>query len=454
MGWVRAARVRVKAAAARPDSVGVVADDLTGALECGAALLGAGFQSYVGVDPEGNDDLFPKAVLGGALSVNTATRLAASSTAQGRVFSMTSRLRELGYQFLYKKLDSTLRGQVGREVAAFMEGGRSARCLVAGAHPRLGRAWVGDQVVLSGDAEGWGSGAWVMEGRVGSGSVPTIEGIVTEGMDRRWKHVRCAEITGLHDALRLFDLLRGAGVEVITCEAEREEQLRWAAAAALETGYALAGSGGLLEELGRVWEPVRRAGLAGVGEGPTLDAEEARKAKPQGCVVVIGSQSALAQRQERALMEAGRLGHISVSAQLVEAAGWRGAGDYHRCMDAISQGLDDATVVVIGSGHDPGLQIGGERATSGGMSCCAQALAVLARERRVASVVVVGGETAYSICTAMGVHLLVPISEANGVVYSRVPELPGLAMATKAGGFGNEGTLEEIVRVMLERRIP
>lgn len=97
----------------------VLADDLTGALECGALLEGA--VVTLGAPPET-----------GAAVIDTETRHAAPAEAAARVRALA---KQFPAELIYKKTDSTLRGNIGAELAGLPVG----RIHYAPAYPRLGR---------------------------------------------------------------------------------------------------------------------------------------------------------------------------------------------------------------------------------------------------------------------------------------------------------------------------
>lgn len=108
----------------------VLADDLTGALECGALLEGA--VVTLGAPPET-----------GAAVVDTETRHASPGEAAARVRTLA---QYFPAELIYKKTDSTLRGNIGAELAALPP----LRIHYAPAYPRLGRTVRGGRLYVDG----------------------------------------------------------------------------------------------------------------------------------------------------------------------------------------------------------------------------------------------------------------------------------------------------------------
>jgi uncharacterized protein YgbK (DUF1537 family) len=126
----------------------IIADDLTGAADCGAACAAHGLDAVVVLDDSGG---IPHAEVV-AFDANTRAMtptLAAAETA--RI------VREYPARIVYKKIDSTLRGNVGVEVAAALEAYRSmghpeAVAVVAPAFPAMGRTTKGGRMYAHGEA--------------------------------------------------------------------------------------------------------------------------------------------------------------------------------------------------------------------------------------------------------------------------------------------------------------
>lgn len=105
-----------------------LADDLTGALETGARFAAEGIAAPVTVaaDPD-------------AVVIDTETRHLAPAAAAARVFELASAARARGVRLIYKKTDSTLRGNIAAELGALLAAWPGARAVYAPAYPAMGR---------------------------------------------------------------------------------------------------------------------------------------------------------------------------------------------------------------------------------------------------------------------------------------------------------------------------
>lgn len=112
--------------------IGVIADDLTGAAELGAVGVRHGLDAEIVRmgDPSGTADL---------VCVDTDSRSCEPATAARRAGRAARLLQLAGARWIYKKVDSVLRGQVTAEVEAVMRQLHLGRALLLPANPSLGR---------------------------------------------------------------------------------------------------------------------------------------------------------------------------------------------------------------------------------------------------------------------------------------------------------------------------
>jgi len=130
----------------------IIADDLTGAADCGAACAAHGLDAVVVLDDSAG---IPRAEV---VAVDANTRAMTPTVAAAE----TARIvREYPARIVYKKIDSTLRGNVGVEIAAALEaycemGYPEAVTVVAPAFPAMGRTTKGGRMYVHGEVVGAG----------------------------------------------------------------------------------------------------------------------------------------------------------------------------------------------------------------------------------------------------------------------------------------------------------
>ena len=102
----------------------VIADDLTGAADCGVACASHGLHTLLVLGDSG-DNVDSEALANAeALSVDGDTRRLPSNEAAAETTRLLRRYARDGETLIYKKLDSTMRGNVGAELAAMLEARR------------------------------------------------------------------------------------------------------------------------------------------------------------------------------------------------------------------------------------------------------------------------------------------------------------------------------------------
>jgi uncharacterized protein YgbK (DUF1537 family) len=112
--------------------IGVVADDLTGAAEVGAMGLRHRLVAQVVVEGGVSDGAH-------LVSIDTDSRSCSPEEAGRRAAAGAGVLSQAGAAWMYKKVDSVLRGPVAAELEAVMKKLQFARTLLVPANPGLGR---------------------------------------------------------------------------------------------------------------------------------------------------------------------------------------------------------------------------------------------------------------------------------------------------------------------------
>ncbi len=113
-----------------PD-LALIADDLTGSLDTGLQFRKKGLTTLVPLDW---NQRLPKAQ---ALVLNTHSRNLPGDIAYRKVYRICRRLRA---RAIYKKIDSTMRGNVGREALAILDAQKIDKAIVVPTVPVMGRA--------------------------------------------------------------------------------------------------------------------------------------------------------------------------------------------------------------------------------------------------------------------------------------------------------------------------
>jgi uncharacterized protein YgbK (DUF1537 family) len=373
----------------------VVADDLTGAADSAVAFARRGVPTRVTFDlpsaPEGTE----------VVAVDTDTRRAHPADAARAVTDAVAAARPARVTF--KKIDSTLRGNIAAETGAVLRGADAALALCAPAFPGTGRTTVDGVQYAHGE-------------RIGDVQ-HAFAGVPVTGV--RLAAVRAGELAER--------LARAAtdGIRVVVVDAETDADLTIAArtAIALPTRIVWVGSGGLAAALARTLVPDPRPVSHPRIAGPVL--------------VVVGSSTPQAAAQAAAVRSTGACEVAFPAVQLL-------AGDLAALAPfarRVGRRLAEQTdvLVTIEDGHR--IPPGGGRPV---VAALAQALAAV--EPVPAGLVVTGGETARLLTAALGATGLALTGELQaGVVVGRLVGNVTFPVVTKAGAFGGPEALVDAV---------
>ncbi|WP_122091273.1 four-carbon acid sugar kinase family protein [Halalkalicoccus subterraneus] len=404
----------------------VVADDLTGATDTAHAFAKRGYETAVQVD---SDRTPPDATV---LAVTTDSRYVDPEIAADRV---RGAIETTDTRAVYKKVDSTLRGNVVSEIRGAMSYGFDL-ALFAPASPALGRITAGGYHLVDGQLLTDTEYADDPNGPPNA-HLPTLLAEAESPIEPLGVEVVAAGSESIHEALA--EVPSGA---LVACDTTHERHLEAIARtdSELDGPTLYVGSAGLA------------AHVAVSGE---LDSEPRRIAGDGGSLGIVGSVS------ERSLDQLSTLPTEWVLAldpeEMLadpEDAG-RKAGQ--RTTKRLANG--EHTVVTAAQDReavDRTLELGRE----GGLddevtkTRVANALASAARTgiEEAAGLFVTGGNVAMAVFDALEVRALclsgeeieagIPVSRLDGGIADGTPAV------TKAGGFGHEGTVINCLRFL------
>lgn len=404
----------------------IIADDLSGAADC-AAGFAQRLPTAVLLDPAGTAH---QQVI--ALDLDS-RRLPPDDAARvNRAALENPAYRKMA---LYKKIDSTLRGNVVAEVVALIARGMA---LVAPAFPAMGRSTRGGVQHVDGIPVDR-SDVWTNEGLTGSASL--LQNFRNVGL-------RCALLD--RDALyaaELHERLQAHvqnGTQVLICDAETDEDLRVLAQASADLHERLfwVGSAGLAQHL---------------PDTLSLPHHDRHALTPvRSVLTVVGSMSRHSQAQAERLAESSGQHWERISPGLLldpTVADAREALS-ERLGNMLAKG-QDLLVSLDQTGRDPA------NAARLGTPLAKLLLPAIGH---AGALVATGGETARALLRAAEIGTLQVHGElATGVVLSSATfNARDLLIVTKAGGFGQPDTLhqawtclrEGVSNAAIQERIP
>lgn len=411
-------------------SVLIVADDLSGAADCAIGFTNAGRRSVVSLDIDG----FNAAAQ--VVAIDTDTRRLAPADAAARAVAAWRRLAAPGRR-LYKKIDSTLRGNWVAEVAALQP--LAGLAIVAPAFPATGRTVRDGEVFVRGvplaETDTWRLEHDGQEARLAPmlGAAGMTTRIVSAGTLR-------AELAQVQAALNdVVAQARADGVTALIVDAQTDDDLAMLArASAALTDIFWVGSGGLARELAEL------PALFEMPEGTaqTHDATNGGRAgEEKGCVLtLVGSLSAVSRQQCARLCEDNDVVEWIVPPEVLRAGAShpQSAVWGERIGDAIGQGID----VLVRIGRDDAFD-----PAEGAQLSTALAVLIAPHFAKLSGLIVTGGETARAMLSAVDIGALELLSEVEpGVAVGRPANGAPVRIVTKAGAFGGEAALHSAYR--------
>ena len=394
----------------------LLADDLSGALESGAAFRAHGWSVSLPLTNETAP--FSR---GNLEVVSTETRNAATLEAAAIIRRLVAARRATGAPLLFKKIDSTLRGPIAAELNALITELAPPLVVICPANPLEGRTVIRgivrvngvplEQTAFSGDPV-WPATSGDLRARL------AVQGLVVHA------HIGLEVIAGGAPAIARYisnTVEEHADTVVLTSDALTFFDLRALVEGALTTEPAsvLVGSGAL----GRVIAehlptPAPAAAPAVVTSGPL--------------VVLCGSRHPASHRQIEILVrDCGALELITHPHDPMPPL-----------IDRIVAAIDERRPVAVRC-KPTRLGVGSEAIP---LWLAEVAVALLAK-RRPGVLYLTGGETAFAVCRHLGGARLEVLRElAPGVVLSELifPSRPALQIISKPGGFGDPRSLAEV----------
>lgn len=405
----------------------VIADDFTGANDAGSGLAQAGarvqvlFGSGTSLPDEAAD----------VRVISTDSRAVSSQEAAARVAQVVQHYAAQVQQgWLFKKIDSTLRGNVGAETAAALRASGKSLALVAPAVPRLGRTtrqgsvWVNQHLLTETE--------FASDPKTPIQSARVLDQMQIDGAEIDLATLRSDRL----DAR----LAMAQGVVVVDAENEADLARLIAAAAQLQEKPLLVGAAGLSDALGA--------------------ALSVRPARP--VLAVVGSMSRQAEQQIAALRQQRAIEIVEVDiGQLFQQPAWPGRTHWiAQAADALRAGRHTVirTCQHAAQRHEIDAlcqQHSMTRQQLGEAICqlLGEMTLSLCRSALPHALYLSGGDVAIAVAQALGargfnIQGLVAGCVPHGVLLNSEFTLP---VMTKAGGFGDENTLVAAIGFIEEK---
>lgn len=407
-------------------AIGVIADDLTGANATGVLLTRNGYPTASLTElrwPEGGLDDYP------CIVIATESRAAPADEARRRVMTAARLLLDHEHRPMAKRIDSTLRGNVGPEVEAVLEAlGPGSVAVVTGAFPASGRT--------ARDGIHYVHGVPLAETEVRNDPLcPVTESHVPTLVRSQTRLpvdlLPLARVRAGADAVaETIRSLAEQGVRILCADAETDEDIR-----ALGQGMA-------------------RSGVTCVAAdpGPLTAAFVAASAPPvRGRVLVVaGSVTDLTRRQMNHLEAEMGARLITVDARSLGAGGAAAEAEVRRVVDELA--AIPAQQPVIGVRSSEVLTVDSAAAARIAAGFAEIAARALDRVEGIKGIYTTGGDITLGVCRRLQAGAIqlkaevLPLAVQGHLLGGL---RPGLAIVTKGGLIGDETGAERCVRHLL-----
>jgi len=416
--------------------LGVVADDLTGANDTAVQFAKQGLTTMVLMDAMSVADV---ALRTDVIVIDTETRPCSFGTAYRRVRGAVRTFRKAGIKRVYKKVDSTLRGNIGVELEAIMDELEVKTCIFTPAFPANGRIVVGgyllvNQVPLEKTE--------IAEGRLMRIRTSHIPTILKSQTKRKVGHIPLSKVMQGRDLLKNeINNLRKRGVRMIVIDAVSSQDLSAIAQAAVASNTAqfMSGSAGLAEALPEALKlnPSLPAFVI-AGSPSTITIQQLAKASEElnAAIFDLNSSKVLTdvdgqEEIRRIVNEAGRI--LQTERDVVIA----------------SSRSRDSMAMTIQRGRELGMnEVEVMRRVA---SALGESANRILEHVKIGGLILTGGQTAIEtlrMMKAVGVKVIDEVSP--GIPFGEVVggKHDGLRVITKAGAFGRLEAISESIRYL------
>ena len=395
--------------------LGIIADDITGAMDSSGYFANQGFSTVVTLDSNFTSDAT-------VLAITTNSRAEDPDIARKRV---RQAMRKMAGRVVYKKIDSTLRGNICEELEVTIQERNYQKVVVAPAFPAMGRTTVNGVLLVN--------GVPVAESQFANDpilpvTVSSIPSLLKESLHRKVGCVSVAEIEV--GAKLLYNKINNTPENIVVCDVTKTEHLVVIAQAAslAEEQWLLCGSGGLARELHLL--------LVGVSK---TEKKQPRKQKKGPLLVAIGTRNQVTAHQLLKTQEKLGIPVLNLITERLNA---------EELLSVKLESILKKAELLINEGKGIAISSTSSRYVPALKQSIVKIIAaiivsILATHKFV-GLFLSGGDTTLEACRKIRASAIQVYGEVEpGVSAGELMngEYPRMRIVTKAGGFGNEETL-------------
>jgi len=415
----------------------IIADDLTGANDTAIQFVKYGMSALVVTD-----DLLPDVFANfNVLSFNTDSRETSPKEAYEKVRELIQKLKAAGNNgFLYKKVDSVLRGNPGVELAAVMDEHDIELAIISPSFPA-------NKSVLENGI--------LKSGKEGQAAIDAVK-IFADNMEKKVDGIPLNIIRQGGEKAAEFVLARlSEGVQVFVADAITDDDLSAVGtlSTVIDKPFLLAGAGALANQIAKNMEREKV-------EKENLLSQDSRAP----VLVIAGTRQGETSAQISMLCETLSAHVILFKTSLVQKG---------RSEEAIQTAFDEAKrymegspalcVIAVESMFNSGIPEGivaWDQAEKNDGAAISSALGILVKKLTAAFyfplMITTGGDTSLQICKSLGAIGIQPLAEISpGIPLGKIigGSSEGRFIITKSGRFGNKDALVGIFKYIYREKL-
>lgn len=404
--------------------IAIIADDLTGANDTGVQYKKNGFSTIVKVScgEKIEREYFEKYDV---LSINSDTRPLSGKDAYKKVFNIAKQIQNA--QYIYKKIDSIMRGNPAQELLAVMDSTGAEIALVAPSFPENGRKIENGILVMP------------------DGKKTDVTAIFSNETGRNTFNIILTEIRkGFKYVSELIDKKINEGFQIFVLDAVDDNDLMIIKKASenIQHKKVLCGSAGFAKQLSL----------------RNNDLENNLVAQNKGIIfIAIGSRSKETSEQIKKIVSVYNIDVVKVNSKLVYEGKCQAV--IRDCEKEILQHIQNGEkliVLVVDSLFDGyTIKLRNSESENSRALEIVKVLGSIASyiydKTKIDSIISAGGDTSLQICSAfgaIGIELtdeILPGVPAGSIVGGKAQ---GVTLVTKSGGFGDENTLINVIKYL------
>ncbi len=406
----------------------VVADDFTGACDAGVQFAKRGLATTVSFSGRPFETIKSVQII----VRDTETRNRLPETAYRQVKSFCRICLRFNVELIYKKIDSTLRGNLGAELDAVLDIFKDRIAVISPTYPEYQRTTVGGSLLVKGTP--------VEKTEFGQGELRSsnLKTIVSSQSKKSVTNISLAIVRrGAASVVQAIRKSCAKGVRIFCVDAVNRADLKNIAAACLRTNALPCGSAGLAEEIAAKVPRSRTRVLMVAASTNEATMREIRSAGAKTkSLLIVASAIHLARKGRYRQQEINRIRRLTSDAL-------ESSRDVI-LTSAISK--RDVDVALLSSPDRTYSE--SRRAIVSGLADAASGFVL---SRSVGAVVLTGGEMAAAFMNqihAQGMILETELLPGIALGIARRGQAKGLKVVTKAGGFALKGSLVQVMRYL------